>query len=231
MSYYAQPLQSAAPLYNHYDPYAGTQSYLNTAPPVAGHSQYLPLSAPLHSAPTYAPAPAPFFDHHQPLTVDQQIAKFATVIAATSQLLSPDANPFIREFEIVEVEKETTKTKVPVYANQVIGGIPQTVLTHQEVSQSNPKLESYFIEVDEPRQLPNGQWVNVKTKVEKFRPKTKSTSSKRYTLKGVPPGANPLEFSADDGVLLSSEFVKAVKAISTESEIQKAENLAWSKKK
>jgi hypothetical protein len=225
MSYYSAPVS-----YGAYDPYAGTQSYLNSAPIAAPTYISAPTS---YAAPPQfvsAPVPVPVYDTQPPLTVDQQIAKFATVIAATSRLLSPEANPFIRQVKIVTLEKETTKTSVPVYAQQVIGGIPQTYLTHQEVSQTNPKLESYFVEVDEPRQLPTGQWISAKTKVEKFRPKIQVHGTV-YKLNGVPKGADPLEFAADEGALLSDTFLKALQECKdAPQDLKKAENVVWGPK-
>jgi hypothetical protein len=212
--------------------YAGTQVYPNNfaGHPIVDHGiQYVDHGA------FAAPAQhilAPGFDqfHHQvvhepQLSLEEKINRFSSTLAATIQLLAPENNPFTREIRVVKIEKEVTKSKVPVYTQVLVGGVQQLQLREQEVSSSNVKMEAYTVEVEEPRQLATGQWINVKVKVEKYRPALsddqyygtdddagkKEIKTRTFVLKGVPAGADPAEFSAENRTLLSENFVKAIK--------------------
>jgi hypothetical protein len=191
--------------------------------------------------------------HDAPISLEDKVTRFSQTLAATIQLLAPDNNPFTREVKVVKIEKEVTKTKVPVYTQVLVGGVQQLQLREQEISSSNVKLESYTVEVEEPRLLANGQKVNVKVKVEKFRPaltddeyygkdpKTNKAEieARTFILKGVPVGADPSEFSADKKTLLSDTFKKALQdsiknlpeADQTKLKVlAEAEYIVWGKK-
>jgi hypothetical protein len=200
--------------------YAGTQMYPNT---YAGHQivdhgvQYVDHSA------LVAPAQqifAPTYDqiHHvvqEPqLTLEEKINRFSSTLAATIQLLAPNNNPFTREIRVVDIEKTKTTTKVPVYTQVLVGGMQQLQLKEQEISSSSTKMKEVTTEVEEPRQLATGQWVNVKVEVKKLVPDLKDEEYKKkkaFTLTGVPKGADASEFSAEPRTLLTAEFMKAVK--------------------
>jgi hypothetical protein len=200
---------------------------------------------------------APGFEHghqviHEPqLSLEEKINKFSSTLAATIQLLAPDNNPFTREVRVVKLEKEVVKSKVPVYTQVLVGGVQQLQLREQEISSSNIKMEAYSIEVEEPRQLATGQWVNVKVKVEKLRPALsddeyygkddtagkEEIKTRTFVLKGVPAGADPSEFSAENKTLLSDSFVKAIKdSIKTDAQkkdlkvLLDADNIVWGPK-
>ena len=221
----------------HFD--LGFQSIIGHGAPVAAAP--IDYGAPVGVVPgqhVALPAPAaPLAVAPAPLTVEEQIAKFSKVIAATSRLLSPNNNPFKRTVQIVDIKKEQNKTKVPVYSQKIVNGVPQYIVTQQEVSTPTLTLESVKEEVEEPRQLPNGQWVTVKVTVEKLKPKiTYKDANQFFLVNGVPKGADPLEFAAEKGTLLSAEFVKAIKDLASSStgsglsELASAEYLAWGPK-
>ena len=111
---------------------------------------------------------------------------------------------------VVLVEPETEDVVVRKgHSNQ--SEIFFSALAAQTVSSETvkvAKLETYEEVFVEPRQLPNGNWVNVELKVPKTRPKVKKTS---IPIAKLPKGADITEFVAETGTKLSPDLLNALR--------------------
>ena len=103
-------------------------------------------------------------------------------------------------------------------------------VTEQNHTTVVPELEDYPVQVQETRQLPNGQLTNVTVTV--YKQRQAYTIDQTFKLTGVPEGADPAEFSSNDDTQLSASFIEALKKINPafKTSAEKADAVVWGKR-
>ena len=235
---------------------ADTQSYpvSSFAPQVPIHSvpshfQY-PPGQPLFVG--QQPPGQQVFVGQQPVFVGQQSAPVPSQIVTPQQqlqapLLSPEEKVAIltklvlstagaivskvsREIQIIKYKTSPQTVKIPVQKIGIQNGVQTVYVTEHSHTTLVPEYEDIPVQVQEPRQLPNGQWTQVTVTV--YKQRQAHTVEKTFVITGVPPNADPAEYGSEVGTTLSKEFIDAiVKHASSDikNELTKAEAVVWGK--
>jgi hypothetical protein len=229
MSYYYD--QGYAPTYAHSAPY---QPFLQSAIPSQTISH--PISQPiqsyvqpqpfLQSQPFYNPQPT-VQPPSAPQTPEEKIAALSKLLLATTGAI---ASKVSREINLIKYKTKSQTVKIPVQSIGIQNGYQQVFVTEQNHTTVVPELEDYPVQVQETRQLPNGQLTNVTVTVYKSR--QAYSVVKTFKITGVPEGADATEFSSNDETPLSTQFVDALKKESSafKTEVENADAVVWGKR-
>jgi hypothetical protein len=159
--------------------------------------------------------------------LDAKLANLAKLLSSATAGLVQDVT---REIHVVKYKTKSQTVKIPVTGVAIQNGVQQLVVTHKDHVSTVPEHVEYEVNVTEPRQLVDGSWAHVTTKVKKTRPAFDKVAS--YTIKGVPPEADASEFGADENEAVSAEFLAKLKKVDgIPAELKDAESVVWGAKK